>query len=119
MLSPFELFLDENSCTKFIHYAFENDILAFCVEVTSGSFFRPCLFRKRLKVYLTRKCSCVNARGIPTVANQVLHMLTYPGGYVPWGTPLLDLAGGGGVGTLAGGRYLRVPPPLSGPGWWV
>ena len=28
----------------------------------------------------TRKSSCVNARGIPTVAYQVLHMLSYPGG---------------------------------------
>ena len=49
----------------------------------------------------TRKSSCVNARGIPTAAYQVLHMLSYPGG------------GGGGD------RYLGVPPPPSGPGWGV
>ena len=40
----------------------------------------------------TRKSSCVNARGIPTAAYQVLHMLSCPGGIpqVPptWGTPL-------------------------------
>ena len=28
----------------------------------------------------TRKSSCVNARGIPTAAYQILHMLSYPGG---------------------------------------
>ena len=42
-----------------------------------------------LSVKLTRKSSCVNARGIPTVAHQVLHMLSYPGR---------------GVGTLARGE---------------
>ena len=36
---------------------------------------------------LTRKSSCVNARGIPTAAYQVLHTLSYP-------------RGGRGIGTL-------------------
>ena len=34
---------------------------------------------------LTRK-SCVNARDIPTVAYQVLHLLSYPRG---WGYPIM------------------------------
>ena len=37
----------------------------------------------------TRKSSCVNARGIPTAAYQVLHLLSYPG------------EGGGGTPSLA------------------
>ena len=34
-------------------------------------------------ILLTRKSSCVNARGIPTAAYQVLHLLSYPGGGYP------------------------------------
>ena len=47
----------------------------------------------------TRKSSCVKARGIPTAAYEVLHMLYYPGG----GGRYLGRGGGGGVGTLARG----------------
>ena len=51
---------------------------------------------------LTRKSSCVNARGIPTAAYQVLHGLSCPGGWGPGyhppqsdltGVPLSDLPG--------------------------
>ena len=79
----------------------------------------------------TRKSSCVKARGIPTVAYQVLHLLSCTGGTPCWGgvTPLLgestptwgtphpDLARGypipAGV-PLLGYPHLdlaRVPPP--------
>ena len=63
---------------------------------------------------LTRKSSCVNARGIPTTAYEVLHMLSYPAGrgvgtldrgrgrYLGWGDRYL----GWGVVTLDRGRYL-------------
>ena len=53
----------------------------------------------------TRKSSCMNARGIPTTAYQVLHMLSYVGGgeylpfagggEVPWGIPLPPPSGPG------------------------
>ena len=45
---------------------------------------------------LTRKSSCVNARGIPTAAYQILHLLSYPGVGVPhpWtGVPHLWIGG--------------------------
>ena len=45
------------------------------------------------KVSTTRKSSCVNSRGIRTAAYQVLHVLSYPGGYPLLGYPLVDLAG--------------------------
>ena len=61
------------------------------------------------KLNTTRKSSCVNARGIPPAAYQVLHLLPYRGGNYPgcgvptlaWGvshlwsggTPHLDLVG--------------------------
>ena len=49
----------------------------------------------------TRKSSCVNARGIPTTAYQLLHLLSCTGrGYPCWGRP-----------SLAGG-YPGVPPHL-------
>ena len=61
---------------------------------------------------ITRKSSCVNAGGIPTVAYQVLHMLSYlgrgvtylgqGGTYLGQGVPTLAR----GVPTLAGGTYL-------------
>ena len=60
--------------------------------------------------YGTRKSSCMNARGIPTAAYQVLHMLLYPGMGVP------TLAGLGVVPTLDE-EYLRWPrgvPTLAG-----
>ena len=53
------------------------------------------------KIEPTRKSSCVNARGIPIAAYQVLHMLSCPGG-------------GGGLGTL--GYALPPPNPQSWPG---
>ena len=54
-----------------------------------------------------RKSSCVNARGIPTVAYQVFHLLPYPGG---GGLPTLV-----GVPTLAGAPTLaRGIPTLAG-----
>ena len=62
---------------------------------------------KGVLLFETRKSSCVNARGIPTVAYQVLHLLScnggggspargYPipaGGYPISGTPQSDLSG--------------------------
>ena len=35
---------------------------------------------KDIMPILTRKSSCVNTRGIPTVVYQVLHLMSYPGG---------------------------------------
>ena len=54
----------------------------------------------RSEIKIKQESSCVNARGIPTAAYEVFHMLSYP-------------QGAGGVGTLdgGGGRYLEVPPP--------
>ena len=58
----------------------------------------------QLHIGKKRKSSRVNARGIPTVAYQVLHMLSYPGGgYLPWR--------GGGVGTS--GYPLSLPSVLT------
>ena len=48
-------------------------------------------------MFRTRK-SCVNARGIPTAAYEVLYMLSYPGGGGRY------LGRGRGVGTLDGGE---------------
>ena len=67
----------------------------------------------------TRKSSCVSARGIPTAAYQVLHMLPYPGEGVPW---LGGTYPGWGVylpwqgGTYLGREYLPWPgvPILAG-----
>ena len=56
----------------------------------------------------TRKSSCVDARGIPTAAYQVLHLLYYPGGGgVPlsWGTHLTPVL-----------TWLRGIPSLDGGG---
>ena len=84
----------------------------------------------------------MNARGIPTAAYQVLHMLSYPGGrggggrYLGWegvGTlrypsPLLCRPGQGGrylgLGVLPfltwpEGRYLGVPPPHPDLAWEI
>ena len=59
-------------------------------------------FGKDIMPILTRKSSCVNARGIPTVVYQILHLMSYlggggypiseQGGYpIPgWGYPSLD-----------------------------
>ena len=66
----------------------------------------------------TRKSSCVNARGIPTAAYQVLHLLLevgYPpagvlppgqsnGGYPRWGTPQPGLMEGSTQGGVPPGR---------------
>ena len=55
----------------------------------------------------------MNARGVPTVAYQVLHLLPIGGGYLPWtgGTYL-----GQGVPTLEGGTYLGQEVPTLGRG---
>ena len=75
----------------------------------------------------------MNARGIPTAAYQVLHMLSCPGGgggrylglrgrgrYLGVPSPL-NLAGGGGVRyvTMAGGGTLGYPLPHQGLAWRV
>ena len=89
----------------------------------------------------TRKSSCVNARGIPTAAYQVLHLLSCTWGGTPRqeGTPIQSWTGGTPIQLWMGkvphpwpGGYppcpdlARVPPPssrsgrgtpLSGPGW--
>ena len=54
----------------------------------------------------TRKSSSVNAIVIPTTVHQVIHLLSYPGGYPRWLEGVPTLAGGylpwpGGVSTLA------------------
>ena len=91
--------------------------------------------------YVTRKSSCVNARGILTAACQVLHLLSCMGWGTPargyptlgtpitpgWGTAHLDLAGVPPcldlVGVLPGQTWMGYPHldlagvPLSGPGW--
>ena len=85
---------------------------------------------KRVMIHLnTRKSSCVNARGIPTAAYQVLYLLSYRGevphprlgggtpimGYPPswpgtsrWGTPQ---KGHGTSGSIMGWRWGTPPPP--------
>ena len=56
----------------------------------------------------TRKSSCVNARGIPTAAYQVLHLLPYPGGYLHWrGVPTFHREGGGTYLQGPHGGYLH------------
>ena len=65
---------------------------------------QSCL-KKFLTTKSTRKSSCVNARGIPTAVYQVLHMLSYPGGYLPWL--------GEGYLPWPRGTYLGVPPILT------
>ena len=62
--------------------------------------------------HLIRKYSCVNTRGIPTAAHQVLHMLscTGGGGGTPEYPPCLDLAGVPSQLDMAGVHPIR-------PGW--
>ena len=75
-------------------------------------------------ILLTRKSSCVNARGIPTAAYHVLHLLSYPGG----GEGVYPIPGQGEVSpswyplpilTWLGRGYpipgLGVPPPWGTP----
>ena len=87
-----------------------------------------------------RKSSCVNARGIPTAAYQVLHLLTevgyppiqvWPGGEYPrwgyphwgtpcWGTPCLGLTGVPPIQVLWGVPEVGYPPLLGYPPWtWL
>ena len=73
---------------------------------------------------ITRKSSCVNARGIPPVMWQVFTVLLCPpgGGDLPWMRGIYPGQGGylpwmwGGVPTLDGGGYLpktgTPPPPI-------
>ena len=69
----------------------------------------------------TRKSSCVNARGIPTVAYQVLHLLSCTGG-VPhscWGYPILGAPIRPGWEypiPATGGGVLHLGYPIR-PGW--
>ena len=87
--------------------------------------FRQCNFQC---ICRTRKSSCVNARGIPPATYQVLHILSYPGGYPipgwevphPGYPPILTWPGGtlpldGGVGY----PILGYPSPLFWPGQGV
>ena len=88
---------------------------------------------RQMLSFETRKSSCVNARGIPTAAYQVLHVLSCPGGiphvpsaclgYTPpvWGTPPVLTWLGGGVPRyprLAGvpPTWLGYPPIMTWPG---
>ena len=76
---------------------------------------------------ITRKSSCMNSRGIPPTAYQVLHLLSYPGEVVPhpWmGRGAPSLAGGYPISELGvpipgQGIPLSGPgqAPPSGPGW--
>ena len=90
------------------------------------------VLRKRsviIQLNCLRKSSCVNTRGIPTAAYQVLHALSCPGVYPyrgdshpdlarghlvwahpGWGTPVLTWLGGS---TLGGHPLAGVPPPLT------
>ena len=86
-----------------------------CCEIFQSIFY----WNYFMNITVTRKFSCVNARGIPTAAYQVLHLLSCTGGGTPchtWGTPIwtwwgvpppgihpcLDLVGGG-IPSLARG----------------
>ena len=63
----------------------------------------------------TRKSSCENARGIPTAAYQVLHLLTEVGNPPPpSGSPHPGLMGGtwGGVSPHWGSPLLGYPSPI-------
>ena len=64
------------------------------------------------ETYTTRKSSCVNARGIPTVAYQVLHLLSYPGrggGFPGWWVPPTSQVRMGGTHPWLG-PVTGVPP---------
>ena len=62
----------------------------------------------------TRKSSCVNARGIPTAAYQVLHLLSYRGGGGGRGYPILD---GGYPPVLTWDQSLGYPPERTWDQW--
>ena len=83
----------------------------------------------------TRKSSCVNARGIPTAAYQVLHLLPEMG-YPPWqeyppdqvwvpppsplaGVPPLPARSAGGGGTRGGAPPCPPPARSDGRGTWA
>ena len=85
------------------------------------TFYYWTIMDQEQKIFWTRKSSCVNARGIPPTAYQVLHMLFYPGegaGVSPSGPGWppcpdhQDLAGIPPLSGLGGGGY-----PI--PGWGV
>ena len=67
-----------------------------CEAITAKDLILDLILNEKvtLQTMLTRKSSCVNARGIPPAAYQVLHLLSYP----RVGYPHPDLAGGGGRG---------------------
>ena len=74
----------------------------FGFECIRKSFTKPWKTPSMLElIHLisTRKSSCVNARGIPTAAYQVLHLLSYPGGgtHPWWGGGGYPIPGQGGT----------------------
>ena len=70
-------------------------------------------FTRNKRMILTRKSSCVNARGIPTAAYQVLYLLSYPRmGYPKVGTA----PPGQGRNPLPPSK-VRTPPPGQGRNW--
>ena len=116
----------------------------FRINTILAQFIQKLSTQKKKKEKRKRKSSCVNARGIPTAAYQVLHLLPevgYPpptgvrssprpglrsdrGGYLRWGTPLARSNGGGTPrqGTPPArfdGGYPRWgnPPSWTWPGW--
>ena len=97
--------------------------------------FSPC-WEVNFLCKKTRKSSCVNARGIPTAAYQVLHLrwgtpspssrgTPWPGPMGMYPTPPSPARSDGGCTqggvppgqVQQGGGYLRQVPPPAGPGW--
>ena len=97
---------------------------------TSVQSFVDCIAKINTEgKFFTRKSSCVNSRGTPTAAYQVLHLFPevwYPpgrvppqpglmGGYLRWGTPQAGVPPWPG---LIGGIQGRVPPRRGTPSHW-
>ena len=100
-----ELFIAKYNQLEQVYKCSNSHCFAWMVEIN--------LFKK---TFPTRKSSCVHARGIPTAAYQVLHLLTevgytrpgLMGGYLRWGTPPPSRG-------TPGWTWLGYPPP-PGPG---